>query len=48
MVTDHTDLAMAPVRMVTHPCTNWTHGCLTSVINHETIKPSYQDWQELL
>ena len=42
MVRDHMDLAMAPVRMVTHPSTNWIHGCLTSVINHEMLTPSYQ------
>ena len=41
MVTDYTDLAIAPVRMVTHPSMNWAHGCLTSVINQEMLTPSY-------
>ena len=41
MITDHTDLAMALVRMVTHPSIIWAHGCLTSVVNHEMLAPSY-------
>ena len=40
-VMDHTDLPMTPVRMVTHPSTNQAHGCLTPVINHEMLTPSY-------
>ena len=30
MITEHTDLAMAPVMMVIHPSINWAHSCLTS------------------
>ena len=35
-------MAMAPVRMVTHPNINWAHDCLTSVINYEMFAPSYK------
>ena len=42
MVTDHTDLAMALVRTVTHPSINWAHDCSTFVINRETLAPSYR------
>ena len=28
-------------RMVTHPCINWAHDCLTSVIKHKTFAPCY-------
>ena len=42
MVTHHTDLAMAPFRMVTHLSFNWDGDCLTSVTNHEMVTPSYQ------
>ena len=42
MVMGHTKSAAAPVRMVTHPSTNWSHDCLISVINHEMLTPSYQ------
>ena len=41
MVTDYTDLAMAPVRMFTHPSTNQAHGSLTLVINYKMLTPSY-------
>ena len=27
--------------MVTHPCINWTHDCLTSVIKHKMFTPCY-------
>ena len=27
--------------MVTHPCINWAHDCLTSVIKHKTFAPCY-------
>ena len=43
MVTDYTDLAMAPVRTVTHPSTCQVCNCSTSVINHEILTPSYQE-----
>ena len=42
MVTDHTHLAMEPVRTVTHPSTNWALGCLTLVKNTKILTPSYQ------
>ena len=42
MVRDHTDIAMAPVRIVTHPSSIQAHGCLNPVINHETLTPIYQ------
>ena len=48
MVIGHNDLAMAPVRMVTHPSSIWACGCLTLVINHETLAPNYQDSNHLL
>ena len=41
MVIDHTDLAMTPVRMDTHPSISQSHDCFTSVINHEMLTPSY-------
>ena len=28
-------------RMVTHPCINWAHDCLTSVIKHKMFAPCY-------
>ena len=28
-------------RMVIHPCINWAHVCLTSVIKHKTFTPCY-------
>ena len=28
-------------RIVTHPCINWPHDCLTSVIKHKTFTPCY-------
>ena len=41
MVMGHTDLAMTLVRMVTHLSINLACDCLTSVVNHETLIPSY-------
>ena len=35
-------MAMALVRMVTHPIINWAYDCLTSVINDEMLPPSYR------
>ena len=34
-------MTMALVRTVTHPSINWVHDCLTSVINHEMLTPTY-------
>ena len=42
MVMGHTNLATVPVRMVTHPSTNQASDCLTLMINHEVLTPSYQ------
>ena len=28
-------------RTVIHPCINWGHDCLTSVIKHKTFAPCY-------
>ena len=36
MVMGHTDIAMVPIRTVTHASINWAHESITSVINHET------------
>ena len=41
MITDHTDLAMVPVRMVTHSHTNQAHVYLTLVTSHKMLTPSY-------
>ena len=30
-----------PGRMVSHPCINQVHACLTSVIKHKTFTPCY-------
>ena len=35
-------MAMAVVRMVTHPSINLVHDYLTLVVNHEMLTPSYQ------
>ena len=42
MLTDHTDLGMTPVRMVTHPIINQAHGYLTSVISCEMLALNQQ------
>ena len=41
MIMGHADLALAPVGTVTHPSINQAYDCLTSVINHEMLGPSY-------
>ena len=47
IVMGHTDLAVAPVKKVTHQSINWAHDCLTSLINHEMLTPSLS-WQNNL